>query len=384
MTPLGQRRLTRVHHYGIVAVVLGLVVLAGSGCGWRGVNSLPLPGTAGHGEGSYAVRIEMPDVSTIQRNSPVLVSDVTVGSVTGLSLSGQHALVTVRLDGGVRLPENATAKLGQTSLLGSTHIELAPPATEPARGELRDGALIPLARAGSFPTTEQTLSSMSLVLSGGGLAQIHDISSELNGALSGRENAVRDLLAKLDTLVRGLDGQKQDIVDAIAGLDALNTRLAARHDEIGTAIAHLEPALTVIRDRRVDLTRALTGLGDLGCTATALIGNTRDNLDAELRDLQPVLASLADAGSSLTDSLRYLLTYPFPIDTYANAVRGDYANGEVTLDLRLRTLDNALLLGTPLQGMLSGLEAVVGHTAPGPVQTAPTPLPGLLNPEAPR
>lgn len=360
----------------LAVLMVGLV----GGCGWRGLNSLPLPGTAGHGPGSYAVRIEMPDVSTIQRNSPVLVSDVAVGSVTGIALAGQHALVTVRLDRGVRLPENATAKVGQTSLLGSTHIELAAPTTESARGALHEGSLIPLAHAGSFPTTEQTLASMSLVLSGGGLAQIRDISSELNTALSGREDAVRDLLARLDSLVRGLDDQKQDIVDAIAGLDALSARLAARHDEIATAITHLAPALTVIRDRRADLTHALTSLGDLGRTATALIGNTRDDITAELHDLQPVLASLADSGSALTESLRYLLTYPFPIDTYANAVRGDYANGEVTLDLRLRTLDNALLLGTPLQGMLTGLEAIVGHTAPGPIQAGPIPLPRLLTP----
>ncbi|WP_040830441.1 MCE family protein [Nocardia jiangxiensis] len=369
-----------VRRIATLVVVLGLVAACGTGCGWRGLNSLPLPGTAGHGPGSYAVRIQMPDVSTVQRNSPVLVNDVTVGSVTDIALEGQHALVTVRLERGVHLPENATAEVGQTSLLGSAHIELAAPATEPAHGALHDGSLIPLTRAGSFPTTEQTLSSMSLVLSGGGLAQIRDISTELNAALSGREGAVRDLLAKLDTLMRGLDDQKQDIVDAITGLDALSSRLAAHHDEISTAITHLDPALIVIRNRRADLTHALTGLGDLGRTANALIGNTRDDITAELRDLQPVLASLADSGASLTESLRYLLTYPFPIDTYANAVRGDYANGEVTLDLRLNTLDNALLLGTPLQGMLTGLEAIIGHTAPGPIQTAPIPLPGLLTP----
>jgi len=40
---------------------------------------------------------------------------------------GWHALVTMRIDGDVELPANATAKLGQTSLLGSLHVELAPP-----------------------------------------------------------------------------------------------------------------------------------------------------------------------------------------------------------------------------------------------------------------
>ena len=74
-----------------------------------------------------------------------------------------------------------------------------------------------------------------------------------------------------------------------------------------------------------------------------------------------------------------MFTFPFPIDTYQNAVRGDYANGDVTLDLRLETLDNALLLGTPLQGALSGPEAIIGSMQPISLPTIPS-LPDLLLP----
>ena len=38
----------------------GLVVLAAialSGCGWRGLNSIPLPGTKGGGPGSYTIHL---------------------------------------------------------------------------------------------------------------------------------------------------------------------------------------------------------------------------------------------------------------------------------------------------------------------------------------
>ena len=69
----------------------------------------------------------MPNVTNIQPNSRVRVGDVTVGNVTKVELQGWHALVTMRLNGDVVLPANATAKVGQTSLLGSLHIELAPP-----------------------------------------------------------------------------------------------------------------------------------------------------------------------------------------------------------------------------------------------------------------
>jgi len=33
-----------------------------AGCGWQGINSIPLPGTKGGGPGSYTIQAELPDV----------------------------------------------------------------------------------------------------------------------------------------------------------------------------------------------------------------------------------------------------------------------------------------------------------------------------------
>jgi len=64
------------------AIASGAVLL--TGCQFGGLNSLNMPGTAGHGDGSYKITVELPDVSTLPQNSPVMIDDVTVGSVSGL------------------------------------------------------------------------------------------------------------------------------------------------------------------------------------------------------------------------------------------------------------------------------------------------------------
>ncbi len=104
------------------------------GCEWQGLNSLSLPGSEGTGDGSYTIQAQLPDVVVIQRNTRVRVADVNVGNVTKIEVQDWHALVTMRIDGNVHLPANSTAKVGQTSLLGSMHIELAPPADQPPAG----------------------------------------------------------------------------------------------------------------------------------------------------------------------------------------------------------------------------------------------------------
>jgi len=176
-----------------------VVVVAGaSGCGWRGLNSLPLPGTQGNGPGSYVIQAQLPDVNNIQQNSRVRVADVTVGHVTKIERQGWHALVTMRLDGDVDLPANATVKIGTTSLLGSYHIELGLPKAEAPQGKLRGGSLIPLSHGGAYPSTEQTLAALSLVLNGGGLGQIQDITEAFSTAFRGREQDLRSLIGQLD------------------------------------------------------------------------------------------------------------------------------------------------------------------------------------------
>ncbi|GAC56355.1 Mce family protein [Gordonia hirsuta DSM 44140 = NBRC 16056] len=366
-----------------IALLIALTMLTASGCQWRGLNSLPLPGTQGRGDGAWTVYVVLPDAATLDRNSSVLVDDVAVGRVADLRVWQGQAKVTLRLNQDVRLPANATAVVGQTTLLGSAHVELAPPETG-AAGRLRDGDTVGLRHEGAYPTTEQTMASVALVLGGGGLDQVRVITTELDAALGGRTDAARAVIDGLNTLMGGLDRQKKQIVDAIGSLDDLASRWASQTGDLERAIDSLAPALGVLADRRSELSEALTSLGRFSDSANSIISASAADLRTNLTALPPILRALADSGSSLTESTRYLLTYPFPIDVMNNVVRGDYANGQVTLDLRLKTLDNALLLGTPLQGMLSGLEGVLGRAAPaGAVgRGAPPGLKDLLTPGA--
>ena len=80
-------------------VAIAVAVAGSSGCGWRGLNSLPLPGTAGGGPGAFTIKAELPNVTNLQPNSRVRVGDITVGNVTKVDMQGWHALLTMSIDG---------------------------------------------------------------------------------------------------------------------------------------------------------------------------------------------------------------------------------------------------------------------------------------------
>lgn len=359
----------------IVAVLITMALTA-TGCQWRGLNSLPLPGTVGTGSNSYTVSAQLPDVNNIQPNSRVRVGDVTVGSVRKIQRQGWHALVTMQIDGDVVLPANATATIGQTSLLGSLHVELAPPKNEAPHGRLHEGSLLPLASGGAYPSTEQTLAALSLLLNGGGIGQIQDITQAFSTAFAGREGDLRSLLSQIDIFLGHLNAQKNDIIAATDSVNNLVSQFAAQKPVVDTALKTLPDALHVLDEQRNNMAEALDRLGRFSRLAAQSTDQTKEAFVKEFQALGPVLESLANAGPAMTRSLSFLVTYPWPKENITKWFRGDYANTTLILDLTLSRLDRSFFTGTRWEGNLTELEMQWGRTIgqlPSPY-TAANPL----------
>jgi phospholipid/cholesterol/gamma-HCH transport system substrate-binding protein len=359
-----------------IALLLASIAAALAGCGWRGLNSLPLPGTQGGGPGSYQVQAQLPDVTNIQPNSRVRVNDVTVGTVNRIERQDWHALITMRINGDVSLPANATAKVGQTSLLGTLHIELAPPTDSPPEGRLRDGSLIPLTHAGSYPTTEQTLSAASMFLNGGGLGQVQEITKAFSTAFAGREDDLRSLIERIDEFIGHLDSQKHDIIAANESINNLAGQFAAQQPVLDNALHTIPDALAVLKDQRDTLAEAFDRLGKFSALAADSANQTNEALVREFEDIGPVLDSLANAGPALTRSLSLLATFPWPKENITKFFRGDATNITMVIDMTLSRLDSSFFTGTRWEGDLTALEMQWGRTIgqlPSPA-TAGNPL----------
>jgi phospholipid/cholesterol/gamma-HCH transport system substrate-binding protein len=344
------------------AVVIAATASLCSCANWQGLNSLPMPGTEGSGPGWFEVQAQMPDVNTIQPNTRVRLGDVDVGTVRKIELQGWHALLTLRLNGDVQLPANATVKVGLTSLLGSMHVELAPPTDAAPQGRLHQGSLIPLSSAGAFPSTEQTLAALSLVLNGGGLGQVQDITEALSTALRGREQDFRDLVGALVTFTRNLNEQTSDIIAATESLNRLVGKFAENKPVLDTALRTIPDALAVLNGERQNLVEVADKLSKFSALTVDTVDQTKDKVVHELTDLGPVLESLANAGPSMTRALSLLTTYPFPNDTLEKWQRGDSANLTAIFDLTLSRIDQGFFTGTRFEGDLTELEMQWGRT----------------------
>ncbi|MGH3555927.1 MAG: virulence factor Mce family protein [Mycobacterium sp.] len=341
--------------------VLAVAISLSSCAQWHGISNVPIPGGPGSGPGSYTVYVQMPDTLALTSNSKVLVADVYVGRVRAIAMKNWVAVVTLELQKGVRLPRNATAKVGQTSLLGTQHIELAPP-DNPSAQPLKNGDTIDLKNSSAFPTTEQTLASIATVLRGGGVANLEVIQNEAFNILTGRADQVRALLGKLDTFTAKLEEQVGDITHAIDSADRILAMAADHNDTLNRALTDLPPLVTYLADSRKRVIDAVEALGRFSDVTRQTVGPARTTLHRDLLSLQRPLTQLVRAAPYVVPALPLMLTSPFDINAIPKSFRGDYWNLSLNVDLTLSALDNGFLTGTGVQGLPRALEQSWGRS----------------------
>ena len=355
---MSMRKWSRIASRAVALVTVALVL---SSCGsWKGIANVPLPGGPGGGPDKMTIYVQMPDTLALNVNSRVRVADVYVGRVREIALKNWVATLTLDLQPGIKLPVNTLAKIGQTSLLGSQHVQLDSP-PDPSPQLLRNGDTIPLKNSSAFPTTERVLASIATILRGGGIQNLDSIQTEVNNLLTGRADQIREFLNRLDTFTDELNQQRQDITRAIDSTNRLLTIVAQRNDTLDRVLTEFPPLIKHFADTRDLFADAVEALGRISVAADNALAPSSANLHTNLANLQRPLKQLGRASPYLVGALKLILTAPFSIENVPKVVRGDYLNVSLLVDLTPSAIDNGFLSGTGVSGMLRAIEQAWGR-----------------------
>ena len=355
---MSMRKWSRIASRAVALVTVALVL---SSCGsWKGIANVPLPGGPGGGPDKMTIYVQMPDTLALNVNSRVRVADVYVGRVREIALKNWVATLTLDLQPGIELPVNTLAKIGQTSLLGSQHVQLDSP-PDPSPQLLRNGDTIPLKNSSAFPTTERVLASIATILRGGGIQNLDSIQTEVNNLLTGRADQIREFLNRLDTFTDELNQQRQDITRAIDSTNRLLSIVAQRNDTLDRVLTEFPPLIKHFADTRDLFADAVEALGRISVAADNALAPSSANLHTNLANLQRPLKQLGRASPYLIGALKLILTAPFSIENVPKVVRGDYLNVSLLVDLTPSAIDNGFLSGTGVSGMLRAIEQAWGR-----------------------
>lgn len=344
-----------------------LVVPVTVGCSSNSISTLSAIGAAGTGADAYEITALIPSAAGLVRNAPVMMNDATVGSIGDFTIDDWRAKVTMRLNGDVKVPAGSHAMIGMTSVLGSSHIAIVPP-DKPTGQFIGAGGSLPLPNCPEqenlpqtgpkkvpdvtsaqhvdpcmYPTTEQVLSSLSVVLNGGGLSQMGDVVNELGDVFGGNEQTLSRLIPRLNTLVTDLNKQTTNIIGAMAGLDRLSNTINKQTPTVQRALESGPRILQLLVDQRQNLTNALDSVGKLSSTANQVLAKNSDDIKVIVPNLKELMEQLSMTGPALANSLRILLTFPFLEEQIPTIIKGDYVNSDLLLDLTVNRLNKTLI-----------------------------------------
>ncbi|MCC3332116.1 MCE family protein [Nocardia abscessus] len=330
------------------AVVIAATAALVSSCASDGIYSVALPGGADIGARPMTIDIEFDDVLDLVPQSAVKVDGVPVGRVEEITLARDMWTASVRtvVNSSVELPVNARAEVRQSNLLGEKYIELTRPGdgADPAR--LTDGSVIPVANTRHATEVEQVLGAMSLLVNGGGVAQLQPIVSELNKTLDGREDKARSLLEQATTLIEGLNTQVNDITAAIDGLATLSGRVSTQTEQIGAILDELPEGIRILEEQRPQLMALLIQLDRVGQAGFDVLNTAKADLIKDLTALRPVLQELGKGSDDLVTALPLMPTYPFP-DAVLESTFGGSVNTWLSVDMEIGVLMNNFGVGKP-------------------------------------
>jgi len=99
-------------------VILGILAL--------GYLSVKLGRVSFLGGGGYPVFAQFPSVGGLKTGSSVEIAGVEVGRVESIGLKNYEALVTLRINSGVKLQEDSIASIKTKGLIGERYLRLSP------------------------------------------------------------------------------------------------------------------------------------------------------------------------------------------------------------------------------------------------------------------
>lgn len=316
-----------------------LVAVVATGCS-TSAQDLPLPGSRVSGP-TYSLGADFDDALNLAVGAPVKVDGVTVGRVREVTAADFTARVDLDVRESTELHDGATARLRATTPLGELFVQIDDADTG---RRLQDGDRLGRKSTSVAPTIEDTMTSASLVINGGGLGQLQTIVREANLALGGREDEARDVLGRMARTAAALNASSDDIDRALDALADVSATLERERDTTNAALRDVAPAARTLRANTDRLVTLLQSIEDFGEVTTETIDRTRDDLLSVLNTMGPVFDELNALEDELGPGIDTLLAFAKLVD---RGVPTDWLNTYLHFQLDLSIGLPGTPAGTP-------------------------------------
>jgi phospholipid/cholesterol/gamma-HCH transport system substrate-binding protein len=302
----------------------------------------------------FTVRVQLANAGGIFDGAEVAYRGVSVGKVSSVDLHTNGVTVTLSINDGTKIPDDAIAHIYDLSAVGEQYVDFEPP-TDPSSRYLHGGSVIPRQRTTTPLETSTVLYDLEQFIHGidptdvgiigreGALAfqdtgpQLRTIltdTTEIVNQLSSSEDSMLRLVHNARTLLRGAADHSAAFDRFAASLNALTGTIAAKTPTID-AFLRQAPATTQLVNSII---------ADNGSAVSTLLAN---------------LASLSQIQVARVPGLRALLVaVPEFGNLAASVVHDGTLLGVANLGQDQRLCNTGVPLSNPLSGAKTKVKAV--------------------------
>jgi phospholipid/cholesterol/gamma-HCH transport system substrate-binding protein len=306
----------------VIVAVVGSALLVVIALGAINFSKLPLI----NDHTSYGAAFA--DSAGLAQGDPVSVAGVDVGTISGLSLSGAHVLVSFTVQNGVHLGDRTTAAAKVLTPLGQEYLDLEPVGT----GQMAAGAVIPQGRTQETQTVVSTIRSGANVVQGINLQQLEKAlvvtNQDLGAVPPGATSSLLKGLSQLSDVISSRSGELAQLVQNVSQLTAT---LHQHGTQLFSLIGQGDLVLQVLNQRHAEVDQLLKSTAALTQQLQALLAAHQAQIGPLLGDLQTVSGVLAKDGNDIEAAIPLLTA----ANKYLANVTGSGAFGDFVMPAAL-------------------------------------------------
>ncbi|WP_433524702.1 MCE family protein [Nocardia pseudovaccinii] len=225
----------------ITVANIGLIVVLILGISYLGAAVLrinPLPST-------YRVRVELKSSGGLAPNNDVTFRGSRVGKVLDVRVSGDGVAAIAEINDTAKIPVGGTVAVGRLSAAGEQYLDFRPDSD--SGPYLSDGSIVDRSATSTPVTVQSVLTNMSGLIGGMNPARLNVIIDELDKALAGGPDRLRNMVAGISRAMSGL-----------TDLLPQTQRLIENLQVIAETTTHAQPDLTTLTTGSSALFQQLT------------------------------------------------------------------------------------------------------------------------------
>lgn len=238
---------------------------------------------------AYDLTAEFGDAAGLNPENQVRVAGIKVGTVEKVELVGDKVVVSMQIDNGTEIPEDATAEIKLATLLGTKFVEIDASGSDPF---LQDGDVIPLERTEIPYEIYQASNQGTAVLEDLDGPTLNKMLVQLTKLTAAAEDEVGEALEGLNDLGAGVGAKEEELRELLAGSDDLTALLADEGDEIVRLVDASNTVLGSLAQKREEVQSLLEVTKQMAANVTSLVRENRSRIDGILTKLDRALVVL--------------------------------------------------------------------------------------------